>query len=921
MNRFILKLLFLLGLSILSFGAVWGQTPPGTEIVNVAHASYDGGAGVIVEVPSDTVVTRVREGRLRIEKTADAQAVTLGDTIMYRIEVRNRDESDLTNVTVRDSLDDMLSYVRSDPSGRITGNVVEWRIPEIPVDGSVIIQLYCRIIEAAYQDSIRNIAYFETRDGVKGQSRALATVWRPWPAVKIDKTVDQRSAFIGDTLTYGLHMKNTGPMRLTALALRDTLPRGTRFISSSGQDADTSGGVFHWMVPELASGEESEIDLKLQITAEAGIDSITNIAYLRCAEDAADTADTASACLGIGGRLFIEKRTDDSLYAAGDTVLYKIAVGNPGVRPVRDVVVRDTLSGRLIFLDATHDPAADADTVVWRLGGFPPGFSDTLELRTVIRIPIDDRTVIENRAAIACAEGLRDTSSCTIRVSSQPVLELTKTSCDTASPGDTLTYTLICANWGTAVAHESSLRDTLPEYLEYVGASGEHVYDAETRTVVWAASRFAPGQCDTLTLTARIAGTVESGTEIRNTAWLSDHHTASVAVSSCQTNTRPLDLSGSVYAYKKVDRNRAQSGDTLTYTIWYGTTKYDVRDTVYIMDYLPPEVQLIPDEIAAKPMLELESYDPVTNRLRLRRLGLFVSDRDSILLRVRVTEDLGPGIRTIENRAEVHFSQDTVRTDQDARSETRTRLLEPFLEVRKTVNRKVSEVGGVLTYTLTLENKSPESWLAPIRIVDRLPEGFRYQSGTSRLESRTVADPEIRGPVMTWTVTDTLHGSRKIQLKYRVIAGLSVELGEHENRVNAAGRSEFGDWVASEEARATVLIRRSAFDDRGFIFGKVYADDNANGLHDTGEAVFGQVELILENGAHVITDDFGKYSIPNVEPGQHVLRLNERTLPPGVEVLCNSVDFMEDPKSRLIRLSPAGAAKANFSVKRMHELE
>jgi uncharacterized repeat protein (TIGR01451 family) len=922
MKRFVQKPLLIIGLlSILSFGYGWTQTPSGTEITNTARATYDGGGGVVVEVPSDTVVTRVREGLLSIEKTTDAQVVALGDTIMYQIRVRNRDESSLTNVTIRDSLDQMLSYIRSNPSGRlIAGNVVEWQIPDIRVDELVVFQLYCKIIEAVYQDSVINTAYYETSDGYRGHSEALATVWQPWPAVKIDKTVDRESAFIGDTLTYGLRIENTGPMTLTQLVVNDTLPHGTRFITSS-EPADTSNGVFQWIVETLEPGGESEIELQVEITAEAGTDSILNFAYLGCAEGVRDTADTASACLGYGGHLFIKKFADDSLYAAGDTVLYKIAVGNSGTRPVHDAVVRDTLANGLSYLSATHNAAANADTVVWRLGTMQPGFLDTLELETVIQMPIDDQTVIENIAAITCSEGLQDTSLWTIKVSSQPVLLLNKTSRDTASPGDTLVYTLICMNHGTAVAREAVLRDTLPEYLEYVNASESHVYDSESRSVIWTGRSLSPGECDTLILTTRVGESVENGTEIENTAWLLDKHTASVAVSSCSTSTEPVDLTGSLYAYKKVDRKRADVGDTLTYTIWYGTKKHNVKDTVYIVDYLPRELRLLPDEGMQKPVLEMESYDPVTNQLRMRRLGLKTSDRDSILLRALALETIGPGIREIENRAEVHCGQDTIRTVDDKRSEAKTRLLKPFLSVKKTVNRKVSEVGDILTYTVILENKSEESWLTPIEVVDRMPEGFRYETGTSRLESKPFTEPEIKGSVMTWMVRDTLQPGRTFQLKYRLIVGLSAGLGEYENRVIAAGQCEFGDWIYSDEAKASVLIRRGAFDDRGFIFGKVYADENENGMHDDSETAFGKIELIMEDGTRVITDEFGKYSIPDVEPGQHVLRLNERTLPKDVDLFCNSLDFLFDPKSRLIRLSPAGVAKANFAVRRIEKTE
>ena len=70
----------------------------------------------------------------------------------------------------------------------------------------------------------------------------------------------------------------------------------------------------------------------------------------------------------------------------------------------------------------------------------------------------------------------------------------------------------------------------------------------------------------------------------------------------------------------------------------------------------------------------------------------------------------------------------------------------------------------------------------------------------------------------------------------------------------------------------------------------------------------------MEDGTRVKTDAFGKYSIPNVEEGQHVLRLNERTLPKNKRVLITSFQFLGDSKSRIVLVSPGGMAKVNFAI-------
>ena len=344
----------------------------------------------------------------------------------------------------------------------------------------------------------------------------------------------------------------------------------------------------------------------------------------------------------------------------------------------------------------------------------------------------------------------------------------------------------------------------------------------------------------------------------------------------------------------------------------------NIQDTVHVFNRLPAEVDWCQDGVLNKPLSKKGSYDALLHELHFTHFGLQKNRPDTIQFKAAVSLNLLPGIRIIENQAMVVAGRDTVRTETDPRTNSITRLIKPFIEIKKSVNRKISEAGDVLTYTVTVHNKSNITPLNRVTIYDLIPAGFRYRQGTARLDSVKISDPQpVRSKgriLLTWNLPESLLPGQTLKLKYRLIVGIGTAPGEYENLVRATGISPDGILTASEETSASVLVQQGILDDHGFIFGRVFEDQNRNGLFDRNEPVLKNVELILEDGSRVKSDEYGKYSIPYVEQGQHVLRLNENTLPGTVKPAGLEFENLGAPGSRLVIVPPGGMAKANFIV-------
>ena len=95
----------------------------------------------------------------------------------------------------------------------------------------------------------------------------------------------------------------------------------------------------------------------------------------------------------------------------------------------------------------------------------------------------------------------------------------------------------------------------------------------------------------------------------------------------------------------------------------------------------------------------------------------------------------------------------------------------------------------------------------------------------------------------------------------------------------------------------------------GTIMGKVYLDENNNGVQDEGEKGIEGVVIILENGITVMTGPEGKYSVTNIKGGFHVLKLDDWTLPPGLVLIT------EEERCKFINLPAGGSGHIDFIVK------
>lgn len=200
------------------------------------------------------------------------------------------------------------------------------------------------------------------------------------------------------------------------------------------------------------------------------------------------------------------------------------------------------------------------------------------------------------------------------------------------------------------------------------------------------------------------------------------------------------------------------------------------------------------------------------------------------------------------------------------------------LAVVKTVSPQEASVGDRLSYSVRIRNLSQAGTLQSLTVTDTLPVGLAYIPGTAQLNGQPLADPQIAGRVLTWTL-GALGPGQEALLTYatRVTAEAGSDLT---NIVTVSGQGGNGATVASNEARAKLKLRPGLFAPLSEIVGFVFVDRDRDGVFKPGiDTPVERARVLLADGRFALTDASGRYHFADVPEGFTALRLDPQSLP------------------------------------------
>ena len=406
------------------------------------------------------------------DKTVSIANPNFGDNVTYTVTVSNDGIGDANNVVIVDRLGEGLTFVSASDNGvwDPVKRTVTW-IVDLAKGESKVFTVNATV--DAYGNVTNSLVVGNKTTGVN------VTV----PEINPDKTVNVANPNFGDDVTYSVTVTNVGIGDAKAVVVKDTLSKGLKFISATGNYTfDEATNTITWIV-DLAKGESKTFYVNAIVNAYGNVTNSLVVGNKTTGVNVTVPEINPNKTVSIENPNF------------GDDVTYTVSVSNVGIGDAKGVVVRDVLGEGLVFVSASDGGVYDENTrtVTW-IVDLAKGESKVFTVNATVSGygNVSNSLIVGNKTA-----GVNVTV---------PEINPNKTAnIENPNFGDNVTYTVTVTNDGIGDANNVVVKDTLGKGLKFISATGNYTFDEATNTITWIVD-LAKGESKTFKVNATVSG-------------------------------------------------------------------------------------------------------------------------------------------------------------------------------------------------------------------------------------------------------------------------------------------------------------------------------------------------------------------------------------------------------------------------------
>ncbi|MES2560865.1 MAG: MBG domain-containing protein [Bacteroidota bacterium] len=537
--------------------------------------------------------------RLEIVKSVSSAGPyhNIGDTITYKLVVKNTGNVKLSNVNVIDNNATIVAPV----------NAI---VPQVLAGDSAIVTARHIVTMADMTPKlVTNVAFAMGMDtGGKAISNVSNIVVTPVGRIlklAVDKSTDSLSITAGDSITYNIKITNNGPSRLAAgemVTILDQPAAGlaiARYTTTSGIYTPANGQLV--LADSFGMGQSINLKVAAFVSASYADSSIRNRAIVRLPGDVTNTGDSSDTDTTKIKRwidLAMTKTTQRASVVTGDTISYTITLHNKGITtlnageivsviemPVSGLTINSVTSG-----NGSYNQTTGALTLT---GAFAKG--QTISLQVNARVSVDFvGDSVRNIVWVKLPKGVvnHGDSTDTVATKTHRIVNLTvikTTDSLSIAAGDSTTYAVKVTNNGPSslVAGELvTIIDQPKAGMSVVSYSSPNGTYNTTNNTLQLNNNFAKGQTIQLNVrTFLIPGYADS--TITNAGVVRVPKTITHTGDSTDTVETPVSRWISLSVTKLASKATVAAGDTISYTIGIknnGITALDSGEVITVID-------------------------------------------------------------------------------------------------------------------------------------------------------------------------------------------------------------------------------------------------------------------------------------------------------------------------------------------------
>ena len=769
---------------------------------------------------------------LSLTKIVSDDTPNVGDNITFTLTVANGGTAGATNVVVRDLLPVGLTFVSSAPNqgtyDELTG---DWNVGTVAVGVNATLTITATVATPGVKINDAEITQADQADPDSTPGNNLPaeddqdsiTVTPQSSDLSLSKIVDDATPVAGQNIVFTITLNNGGPDAATGVVVRDLLPAGLTFVSSTPSQGSYVSGTGLWTVGTVNSGGNAT--LAITATTATGGAKVNTAEVFDADQNDPDSTpnnnagaedDQASTTVTPEfADLSLTKDVDDSTPTVGQSVVFTLTVANGGPQSATNVVIEDLLPAGLTFVSSTPSQGSYVNgTGIWTVGTIASGGNATLTITATnssgaVKTNTAEVTDVDQFDSDSTPDNNVGTEDDQDSVTITPDvidLALTKTVDDnTANLNQQIVFTITVTNTGTIGATGVLVEDLLPAGLTFVSSTpsqGSYV----SGTGVWTVGAIGVAGNATLAITATATGNgaVTNTAEVTAAAETDrdstpDNQNAQEddQASSQVTISQNIDLS----LTKTVNDNTPTSGQSITFTLTLSNAGPDNATGVVVEDLLPAGLTFV----SSSP-----SQGSYVSGTGVWTVGAINSGANATLQIVATVATIGAKTNTAEVTAAGQTDTDStpdnnVGTEDDQASVTVTPEVAD-LSLTKSVDDNTPDKNQNVVFTITVTNGGPQA-ATGVQVTDLLPAGMTFVSSTPS-QGSYVSGTGI------WTV-GTINSGANATL---TITATTATIGAKTNKAEITDVDQFdsdstpGNNVGTEDDQASVVVTPNVAD-------------------------------------------------------------------------------------------------------------